>query len=87
MAVTGTAWGNRKQNAMCCILLSWAKLLLLWQPESGPIPVAMVEEDRVVTLFIRQQNASAILSSGCGNIYYKWKAEEFLIDICFCDQY
>lgn len=64
------------------------KLRLLWQPESGPIPVAMVEKDRVMTLFIRQQNASAILSTRCdsgGNIYYKWKADKFLIDILVCD--
>lgn len=64
---------------MCRILSFCAKLRLLWQPESGPIPVAMVEKDRVMT-FIRQQNASAILSDSGGNIYYKWKAEEFLID-------
>lgn len=78
----GDARGERKQNAMCRILPLCAKLRLLWQPESGPIPVAMVEEDRVMTWFIRQQNASAILSTRCdsgGNIYYKWKAEEFLI--------
>lgn len=74
---------------MCRILPVSAKLRLLWQPESGPIPVAMVEKDRVMT-FIRQQNASAILSPECdsgGNIYYKWKAEEFLIDILDCDYY
>lgn len=44
----------------------------------------MVEKDRVMTLFIKQQNVSAILSPGCeagGNIYYNWKAEEFLIEI------
>lgn len=40
--------------------------------------------------FIRQQNASAILSPGNnsgGNIYYKWNTEEFLIDILICDYY
>ncbi len=66
-----------------------AKLRLLWQPESGPIPVAMVEKDRVMT-FIRQQNASAILSPGCdsgGNICYKWKVEEFLIGMLVCDYF
>ena len=46
----------------------------------------MVEKDGVMTLFIRQQNASAILRAGCdwsgGNNYYKWRTEEFLIDTC-----
>ena len=72
---------------MCRILSFCAKLRLLWQPQSGPIPVAMVEKDGVMT-FIRQQNVSAILSSGCdsgGNIFYKWKAVEFLIDVLSCD--
>lgn len=39
---------REKGNAACRILQPpvCAKLKLLWQPESGPIPVAMVERDR-----------------------------------------
>ncbi len=54
---------------MCRILPFCAKLRLLWQPEFGPIPVAMVEKDRVMT-FIRQQNASAILSPGYDSAFH-----------------
>lgn len=36
--------GERIQNSVCCISSICAKLGLLWQPESGPVPVAMVEK-------------------------------------------
>lgn len=89
-AVKGNAWSKRKQNAVCRILPSCAKLRLLWQPESGPVPVAMVERDWVMTLLVRQQNVSAISSPGCdsaGNIYYQCKAELFLPSAWVCDLY
>lgn len=69
---------TREKRTQCAASLPFcAKLKLLWQPESGPIPVAMVEEDGVMTLFMRQQNTSAISRPGCDcdrNIYYKWKS-------------
>lgn len=56
---------REKEDAMCCILPVCAKLKLLWQPESGPVPVAMDEKDGVMTLPMRQQDVFAISSSGC----------------------
>lgn len=56
---------ERKEDEMCCILHVCAQFELLWQPESGPIPVAMDEKDRMMTLLMRQQDAFAISSSGC----------------------
>lgn len=38
------AVGERIQNSVCCIFFICAKLGLLWQPESHPVPVAMVEK-------------------------------------------
>lgn len=38
------AVGERIQNSVCFIFSICAKLGLLWQPESHPVPVAMVEK-------------------------------------------
>lgn len=58
--VTRKAEGDKRQNSVCCIFSICAKLGLLWQPESGPLPVAMVEKDRVMT-FIQHQETFSIL--------------------------
>lgn len=58
-AVIRIGRGERKRNIMCHILPLCAKLRLLWQPDFGPIPVAMVEKDGVVMMIIQQQNIPA----------------------------
>lgn len=72
------AGGKRMQNSVCSVC---AKLRLLWQPESGPVPVAMAEQDWVMT-FIQHQEMFSILRvrrhSG-GNVGHKWKAVKAFI--------
>lgn len=60
----GNAWGMRNDNAACHILPFCAKLKLLWQPESGPTPVAMVEKDGL-TMF---EAAECVFNL---SVYYK----------------
>lgn len=72
------AGGKREQNSVCSVC---AKLRLLWQPESGPVPVAMAEDDWVMT-FIQHQEMFSILGvrrhSG-GKVCHKWKAVKAFI--------
>lgn len=72
------AGGKRIQNSVCSVC---AKLRLLWQPESGPVPVAMAEDDWVMT-FIQHQEMFSILRvqrhSG-GKVCHKWKAVKAFI--------
>lgn len=73
------AVGERIQNSVCCIFSICAKLGLLWQPESHPVPVAMVEKAWEMTFVQHRETSSTlrVLRHSSGNVFLKrillWK--------------